>query len=131
MAHEAQKRLLADLNSMRDASDIFDLITKYGDETYPEAENKAIDLNDNDPATIRLHEQYLYEAEYESTLLFANAGPEGDIFPHKYDIAGLKKLCIENLLEKPEAEHLMTDFSGLGVGLLFEKAKQSGWCSGY
>lgn len=92
----------------------------------------------------------------------------------KYDVAGLKNLCIEkyrracfkfwdhakfaesayhvycttpsrdkglrnvvcktlsdhmNLLEKPEIEDLMTQFNGLAFGLLFDKAKQSGWCN--
>jgi hypothetical protein len=91
----------------------------------------------------------------------------------KYDVAGLKNLCIEKYkracrkfwddpkfaesahhvycttpsrdkglrnivtktlsdhmsLEKPEIEDLMTEFNGLAFGLLFDKAKQSGWCN--
>jgi len=34
-----------------------------------------------------------------------------------------------SLLEKPETEDLMTEFNGLVFGLLFDKAKQSGWCN--
>lgn len=91
----------------------------------------------------------------------------------KYEISGLKSLCIEKytracakfwddvkfaesayhafsttptrdkglrnvvcktiskhmeLLEKPEIEDLMNEFNGLAFGLLFDKAKQAGWC---
>lgn len=34
-----------------------------------------------------------------------------------------------SLLEKPEIEDLTTEFNGLAFGLLFDKAKQSGWCN--
>jgi hypothetical protein len=209
---------------------------------FQEAEDKTIDLSDNERAVVKLLIQYLYEAEHDPVLPTDKTNPSDAILlqtishscvrnanghhcssdagqlnckvcPHhtcgnscqwdcddfwcmdcftvgdaeqlllhakmyeiadKYDIAGLKNLCIEkykracrefwddpkfaesahhvycttpsrdkglrnivtktlsdhmSLLEKPEIEDLMTKFNGLAFGLLFDKAKQSGWCN--
>lgn len=34
-----------------------------------------------------------------------------------------------SLIEKPEIENLMTDFDGPAFDMLFDKAKESGWCN--
>ncbi|KZM22844.1 uncharacterized protein EKO05_0001087 [Ascochyta rabiei] len=262
MANESRKQLLADIRSMRAKNELSDLVITCGEDKYcvhkvivccrstvfakalefpgKEAEEKCIDLSDNEPAIVKLLIQYLYEAEFDPALPSPEMETENNIPPQdtphtcsrkdkyqcskasryrqvcphhycgsqcdfdcsefscgecsssavdgaghllvfakmyemadKYDVAGLKDLCVEkykraclkfwddpkfaqsayhvycttpsrdkglrnivcktlsdhmSLLEKPEIEDLMTEFNGLAFGLLFDKAKQSGWC---